>query len=222
MTPLIFYFKEDQMAKITTLDVQGFDAALHGMRLPYKSLARADTVDGEIGENDTKLSKSLLASKHDCDAKFMRMIYVWADFQMPRYWHSENDTYKFVDKNSESTMHTLMTKDGEFTLDMFEHDDSPFEINAITNACISLNELRVLYQDAKNNGDSDMMRQCLKSAKRILPESFLQTRTICTNYQELRNMYRQRKNHRLPEWNTVFVNWVYTLPYSWMITGEDE
>lgn len=209
------------MAKITTLDVQGFDAAIHGMRMPYKSLARADTDDGVLGPNDERLANSLLASKHDCDSKFMRMIYVWADWQFPRLAWSEADTYKFVDKNSESTMHTLMSKDGEFTLDMFEYDDNPDVIEGLEFACKKLNKFREEYQQAKTDGDSERMRAALRHAKLVLPEGFLQTRTVCTNYAELRNMYRQRKSHRLPEWNTVFVNWVNTLPYSWMITGEE-
>lgn len=210
------------MAKITTLDVQGIDAAMHGMRMPYKSLARADTADGVIGENDQRLANSLLASRHDCDAKFLRMIIVWADFQFPRMAWSEADTYKFVDKNSESTMHTLMSKDGEFTVDMFEYDDNERLQNNLARACDDLNAYRAEYQEAKANGDSERMRTTLRHAKLVLPEAFLQTRTICTNYQELRNMYRQRKSHRLPEWNTVFVNWIHTLPYSWMITGEED
>lgn len=46
------------------------------------------------------------------------------------------------------------------------------------------------------------------------------TRLVCLNYQVLQNMYHQRHNHTLPEWNTDFVSWVNTLPYSEFITGE--
>ena len=37
--------------------------------------------------------------------------------------------------------------------------------------------------------------------KQLLPESFLQRRIVSTNYKVLRNVYAQRKNHRLPEWH---------------------
>ena len=33
-------------------------------------------------------------------------------------------------------------------------------------------------------------------------------------------MYEERKDHRLPEWNKVFVDWVKTLPYSEFITND--
>jgi hypothetical protein len=38
-----------------------------------------------------------------------------------------------------------------------------------------------------------------KILKSMLPESFLQKRTVCLNYEVLANMYRQRKSHRLPQ-----------------------
>lgn len=56
--------------------------------------------------------------------------------------------------------------------------------------------------------------------KAMLPESFLQKRTICLNYEVLATMYRQRKNHRLPQWSKDFVSWINTLPYSKFITGD--
>ena len=55
----------------------------------------------------------------------------------------------------------------------------------------------------------------LVRAKRLLPEGFLQMRTLDTNYEELRNEYFQRRNHRLSEeWVDTFCRWVETLPYA--------
>lgn len=51
-----------------------------------------------------------------------------------------------------------------------------------------------------------------RMAKSFLPECFMQTRMVNLNYQVLRNMYNQRKNHRLKDWNIDFVNWINTLP----------
>ena len=58
---------------------------------------------------------------------------------------------------------------------------------------------------------------CIKS---LLPEGYIQTRLVTLSYATLKNMYNQRKNHRLPQWNTDFVSWVHTLPYSEFITDE--
>jgi hypothetical protein len=47
----------------------------------------------------------------------------------------------------------------------------------------------------------------------ILPSAYLQTRTVTMSYANLRNIYFQRKNHKLREW-TDFCDWIKTLPYS--------
>ena len=52
-----------------------------------------------------------------------------------------------------------------------------------------------------------------KELVRILPEGWLQTRTWTANYAVLRNMYHQRKNHKLTEWHD-FCQWIEFLPYA--------
>ena len=48
-----------------------------------------------------------------------------------------------------------------------------------------------------------------------IDEGFLQMRTWDTNYAELRNMYFQRRHHRLKEeWIDTFCKWVESLPYA--------
>jgi hypothetical protein len=38
--------------------------------------------------------------------------------------------------------------------------------------------------------------------KRELPEGFMQKRMWCVSYKTLRNIYKQRKNHKLKEWRS--------------------
>ena len=47
----------------------------------------------------------------------------------------------------------------------------------------------------------------------LLPSSYNQMRTCTMTYENLRNMYHARKNHKLEEWRT-FCKWVETLPYA--------
>ena len=49
----------------------------------------------------------------------------------------------------------------------------------------------------------------------------LLTQGIVTNYLQLKTIYNQRKNHRLPEWR-LFCDWIKTLPYSEWITGNED
>jgi hypothetical protein len=45
------------------------------------------------------------------------------------------------------------------------------------------------------------------------PAGFKLTARMTTNYRSLRNIYIQRRNHRLPEWR-AFCRWIETLPYA--------
>ena len=52
-----------------------------------------------------------------------------------------------------------------------------------------------------------------------LPCGFCLGATMTTNYQQLKTMYQQRKNHRLKEWH-VFCSWCESLPYFKEITQD--
>ena len=70
-----------------------------------------------------------------------------------------------------------------------------------------LESLRLQYLETKD-------KRYWKELIRLLPESWLQKRTITMNYENILNMYRQRKKHKLTEWSKSFCDWVKTLPYA--------
>ena len=67
-------------------------------------------------------------------------------------------------------------------------------------------ELRLKFIET---GDKSYWRALIQ----ILPSAYLQTRTVTMSYANLRNIYFQRKNHKLREWHD-FCDWIKTLPYS--------
>lgn len=217
-------------------DVWGFEHALRGARNPMNSWDKSDSeywltnmhvveyetvVVGDdiawepyyIGKNDMKLAQSLIKAGNE-HCKFMRMIHVSVDVDMPRYWWSETDTYHFNTKNSCSTMHKLLNNVNPITLDMFVtcEEDMDWWIYTVN----KLESLRIEYKEIqKTTKDQVKMNRLLVRAKRMLPEGFEQMRTFDTNYAELRTMYFQRKNHRLhEEWVDTFCKWVESLPYA--------
>lgn len=213
------------MAKFKTLEVAGWIPALKGMRNPLKSWNKSDSYIGSdnrinIGPNDYDLARRLIVggSPH---RKFLRQINIWVDISAPRFWWSEFDTYKIgTSANSESTMHTLLKE--PITLDMFEFcEDS--DLMSITSMYVfeeyikGLEDIRKYAAEIVNAKDKNKYLQLLKL---MLPESFIQTRTVCLNYEVLANMYYWRKDHRLPQWSKDFVSWIYTLPYSEFITQQ--
>ena len=200
--------------KITNTEVYGFEASLRGMRNPMNSWHLQDTDKNNVGHddmysitigtNDLDLAKRLIKAGNE-HCKFLRQIQVWADFEMPLYWWSEFDTYKFNTKNSCSTMHKLFNAKKEIELDDFVY--SKEDINTLNFIIRELNSLRKRYLETKDFN-------YVIRGKRLLPTSFKQKRTVNTNYAELINIYNQRKNHRLKEeWQDVFCKWCEELPY---------
>ena len=204
--------------KFEKTQVFNFDGAIRGMRNPLNSWNKSDSYFDDngnfiIGENDLGLMQRLIKSGSE-HSKFMRMIHVCVDVDMPRYWWSEADTYHFNTKNSCSTMHKLLNNNDPITLDLFVlcDEDKDWWINTV-------NKLEGMRQEYKNiqstTKDTKQMNRLLVRAKRMLPEGFLQMRTWDTNYAELRSIYFQRKNHRLKEeWVDTFCKWVESLPYA--------
>jgi hypothetical protein len=108
-------------------------------------------------------------------------------------------------------MHKLFDKNTEIKLDMFEYHVEA-EKQSVLSALKSLNYLRDVYFEVQDQKSKDSV---LASAKRILPESYLNMRTINMNYATIRNILLQRRHHRLKlEWQEVFCKWITTLPYA--------
>ena len=187
--------------KIENVEVAGLSTAIRGMRNPMDSWDKTDSGQGSnwyvIGDADMELCKKLIKAGPE-HRKFLRQIYVGFDITLPRYVWSEFDTYQWVVKNSCSTMHKLFKKDQLITLEQFiyNYNDTDILIDTLTR----LNRLSTEYFTATTQNKKD---ELLRRAKAMLPEGFLQKRTVSTNYEQLRNIYHQRKNHRLPCWHKI-------------------
>ena len=200
--------------KFENTEVFNFEGALRGMRNPLNSWDKGDSgyIDRRfndqfyIGKNDLKLAQNLIkaGSEH---RKFMRQIFVSVDITAPLYWWKEFDTYKVgTVANSTSTMHKLASM--PITMDCFEMGDyCGFFETPWKNLIALLDQCRKEYNETKD-------KRYWKELIRLLPESYLQKRTITMNYENILNMYRQRKHHKLTEWSKSFCNWVKTLPYA--------
>ena len=170
-----------------------------------------------IGPKDLDLAQRMIKAGTS-DRKFMRQIFVSVDITAPLYWWKEFDTYKVgTVANSTSTMHKLAST--PITFDCFEMDDfenlrvydnEPYNIDTfitdIWDDIIGYCEtLRLRYNETKD-------KRYWKELIRILPEAWLQTRTVTLNYEVLRNIYFQRRYHKLTEWHR-FCEWIESLPY---------
>lgn len=226
--------------KFENTQVWGFEHALRGMRNAKNSWDKADShwKDGKyiIGPNDMDLIKRLIKGGPE-HRKFLRQIFVSVDITAPLYWYKEFDTYKVgTVANSTSTMHTI--EKSPITIDCFEIDDyNPhfyvdydfydYESNNQVKMSIDLHEeifnhiaflegLRTKYLETRD-------KKYWKELIRWLPESWLQTRTVTMNYENLLGICSkgQRRFHKLNEWSgkdnpnlTNFISWARELPYA--------
>lgn len=223
-------------------EVWGLKHALRGMRNPMNSWAKGDSrlcdaplcrycdemnCKGQdtgvvIGASDLTLAQKLIRSGSE-HRKFMRQIFVSVDITAPLYWWKEFDTYKIgTVANSTSTMHKITSQ--PITLDCFETGDYTYLIDT--------NDERGFTDDEKKllQGSVEQIIQCLETLRqryvetkneyywkeliRWLPESWLQTRTVTMNYENIFSMVHQRKGHKLLEWAQDFIGWTQTLPYA--------
>lgn len=216
--------------KFEKTEVWGLDHAFRGMRNPKESWHLSDskyeydydevgwcTKEFIIGKNDLKLAQTLIkaGSEH---RKFMRQIFVSVDITAPLFWWKEFDTYKVgVTTNSTSTMQKLANT--PITLDCFEmndfteHFDDDVFGSEIYMSDIWETQIRYL-ETLRNTFNKTKDKRYWKELIRLLPESWLQKRTITMNYENVLNMIRQRRTHRLSEWSVSFIEWAKTLPYA--------
>lgn len=200
------------MIDIKTLEVAGIRSAIYAMRNPYDSWDKSDSCQATIGEKDKELSEKLSkAGTEHC--KHLRMCIVWADISAPLYWWKEFDTYRTgVEKLSCSTMHTITKK--PFSAEMFT--------STVGSATIAALELtREAYIQAKENGNDEMAHEFWRRIIENLPSGFIQRRTVMMSYAALRQICKQRKGHKLAEWE-AFRRWAFSLPEAWMIGGDEE
>lgn len=215
------------MIKIENVEVRGFEAAVRGCRNSWNSHEKSDSYRDMymcnrniedlpfiIGENDHELLMRLIKGG-DSHSKCMRMVTVWFDLTAPIFFWKHIDTYKHMVKCSESVMHTITARD--LRLEDFTHSDIRTE-SMIGRTIQQLNDWVKCYKTGETREEKKLFWRCIVE---LLPQSYMQKATICTNYQALRNIYLQREGHRLSEW-AEFRKWVKTLPYSELITGGTE
>lgn len=140
-----------------------------------------------------KLAKAPIGSGHDC---FLKGIIVQFNITASQVWWLQAERYGHIDIiTMQSKMHSL---DKMFSVQF----RNPVDINT------AITELfRKMIRE--ENGNVELAYNC--------PMGVCLTARVSTNYMQLKTIYAQRKNHKLPEWRQ-FCDWLETLPYAELIT----
>lgn len=209
------------MIKIENIETFNFKGAFRGLRNPLNSWEKSNSYTDAfgkyvVGNKDLELAQRMINAGTD-ESKFMRQIFVSMDIIAPLYWWKEADTYKIATvSNSCSTMHKIASS--EITEENYSFDPEPDK--PLTDL-LTDDYIRIL--DIKNRAieDVEWLRKKYNETKdkrywrlliQINPDGWLQKRTWTGNYQNLRNIYFARKNHKLIEWRQ-FCQMIEQLPY---------
>lgn len=93
----------------------------------------------------------------------------------------------------------------------------------------TINDLNIARNFYISTDEPGLKKQYWWQMIQLLPSSYNQRRTVMLNYEVLANIYKSRKDHKLDEWaahdisekNQGFCDWIKTLPYFEIITGQE-
>lgn len=123
----------------------------------------------------------------------------------------EAERYRFLEfVSSQSTMHRITKFDLEGQY--IEYVD-PRIIEIMREKIERYNRLVELRPEPPIPEYEDEIKEAYLEILYSNPAGFKLTARMTTNYRCLRNIYIQRRHHRLPEWK-AFCKWIESLPYA--------
>ena len=175
--------------KIKTIEIAGMAAALTALRLPFGKEVRSDiTTKWNIHEYDeTRKSSWMAYTEMGIDSKDLKLM---------------NTLVK------RGTEHAKVTRG----IMVWAKITAPIywwcEMETYVVGHQRLSSESTMHVDVKGLSGEELQR-----AKAAIPMGRELTKVDAFSYQALRNIARQRWNHRLQEWHR-FVDWIATLPFA--------
>ena len=184
--------------RIENVKVYGLENAVRCSKFPMCVDTSQCTED--VSTVTDKLATCQTGTGHD---NFLNGIIVQFDLTFTVKAWTEAERYHFLDFiSSQSTMHRI----AKFNLDeAYNEYVDPRMVDV-------MKELVAHYNKTKD--PEDYLRVLYSN-----PCGFELTAGMTTNYRQLKTIFQQRKDHRLPEWRE-FCIWCKKLPHSEWITGE--
>ena len=182
----------NKMAKIENIKVFGIDDSFKASKYPFA--VDVNTVDGSMTDRIKSLANCKMGTGHDV---MMQGIIVQFDLTFSNKAWVELQRYHFIDfVSSQSTMHCISKMDIKCMCNDYVSDVVIAEVE----------RLKEIYLKTKDS--EDYLRLLYN-----IPSGFELTARMTTNYRQLKTIYKQRRNHRLPDWH-IFCDFVEKLPYA--------
>ncbi|WP_313069956.1 hypothetical protein [Lacrimispora sp.] len=182
--------------QISNVNVYGLENAIRVSKFPMA--VNVEDCTCETIKTTSKLGSCKSGSGHD---NYIKGIIVQFDMRFSNKMSVELERYHFIDFiSSQSTMHRI-------TKFMLEDQCNEFVDQRVIDI---VQEMIDVYNGLEDKGTEFAKDLYLRILYNI-PSGFELTAGFTTNYQQLKTIYWQRRNHRLPEWR-AFCKWVETLP----------
>ncbi len=228
--------------KIKNICVYNLYPAIMGIRNSFKSKEKSDSTctgmygnkhndentsynHAIIGKKDQELLKKLLKGQGEYghqERKFLRQILVSMDIVGSIKFWSQMDTFKIATvRNSESTMHRITSK-GLFQ-DDFERGINEDQLMYLNNLITDYDSVKKRYPEEDEYQIEEKRRELKEIFELIdanLPGGYILESHWTGNYENMRNIYHGRKNHKMYWWSQ-FCDYIEKFPYfDLMIKGE--
>ena len=199
---------------VSNVKVYDLEESLHAAGYPMRTSVEWDETEEATMRRAQKLSHAAdWVGAHD---QFLTGIRVSFDLTFSNKAWVEAERYRFLEfVSSQSTMHRIT----KFELrNQYNEYVDPRVIDIMEEKVAAYNKL------VENKPSPDAAVELLADYAKMLKEKYLEilytnpagfklTARLTTNYRCLKNIWRQRRNHRLPEWRE-FCKWIETLPYA--------
>ena len=181
------------MIKIETIEIAGFAAAFSALRLPFGKEVRSTIMTSIHADNGWIGGGDEIPPVIDYPARVI------------------------IDQKDMDLMNTLVKRGTEHAkvtrgIMVWAEITAPIywwcEMETYVVGHQRLSSESTMHVDCRGLSGDDLV-----AAKAAIPMGKELTKVDAFSYQALRNIAKQRWNHRLPEWH-VFVDWVKTLPFS--------
>lgn len=214
-----------EMYNLPEVDGLVENVCLYDVKESIKASKYPMSVDiNKLNDDVTKTVKKLASTDVGSgDDNFLNGFRIAFDLTFSNKAWVEMERYHFMDfVSSQSTMHKI-TK-FELKSQCNKYVDSRIidivqeyinEYNRLSN----LDNVNLTEKVAKNR--ADIMKELYLTILYNIPSGFQLTARMTTNYRQLKTIYFQRRNHRLPEWRE-FCRWIEQLPYfkEWVLSEE--
>lgn len=200
--------------KVDNIRIYDLEETLIASGYPMRTTLGNRTITQKDIERAMRLTRACDVS-NQAHGQYMTGIRVAFDLTFSNKAWVEAERYRFLEfVSSQSTMHRITSFDLSKQYNSYV---DPRIIAIMKEKVAEYKWIKETLEKATYEEDREMLEK--KAAEKYLeilysnPAGFKITARLTTNYRCLRNIWLQRKNHRLPEWK-IFCKWIETLPFA--------